>query len=293
MNRPRIVFQLSAGLQARIASAACLVVFAVTVCCCQAQTVRWKFERRVVDQQRSPITNATVEVSGHGRSLTSLNAQQDRVLHTDKKGMFAIDTRAQSLYVTITNAGFVRKQLYLDPAVVAPNGFPASGDIVLTRARKLPRPDHLDKIELATLEINNFKPGSSAWIRFRPGRVQTAPDAGALVRIERGTNGFRIICQPGTQGKALVYDAGLWEPTWRSSNAFVDEGGLTTEFLCPTRPQPSYGNDRAAFVLKTHGYWVLATLSALCGVGYEDFVVAYNLSRDNVFVNESRDTDAE
>src|SRR5262245_48984638 len=117
MSRSRIAFRSSAGLQTKVAHAGWAVVLAVTVGYCPAQTVRWKFEREVVDQQGLPITNATVEVSGHGRSLTSLNAQQDRVLHTDRKGMFAIDTRAESLYMTITNAGFVRKRLDLDPVV--------------------------------------------------------------------------------------------------------------------------------------------------------------------------------
>jgi len=164
---------------------------------------------------------------------------------------------------------------------------------VLTRARALPHPDHLDKLDPPGLEINNFKPGSAVWISFRPGRVQTVPDAKALIRVERGTNGFRITCQTGAQGKALVYEAGLWEPTWRSSNAFVDENGLTTEFLCPTGPQPSHGNDTAAFVLKTRGCWVMATVSVSSRIRREDFWISYNLSRDNVFVNESRDTDGE
>ena len=274
-------------------SYACTAIFAAITVCCDGQTVRWKFERQVVDQQGVPITNAMVEVSGHGRSLTSLYAQTDRVLHTDRKGMFAVDTRAQTLFVTITNAGFVRKRLDLDPAMVDPQGFPSSGKVVLTRAKRLPRPDHLDKIEPEALEINNFKQGSAVWIEFRPGRVQTVPDAKALIRVERGTNSFRIACQPGTQGKPLVYDAGLYAPTWKSSNAFVDESGLTTEFLCPTRPQLSYGNDTVAFVLKTRGYWVIGTLSVDRGIGCEDFWISYNLSRDNVFVNESRDTDGE
>ena len=73
----------------------------------------------------------------------------------------------------------------------------------------------------------------------------------------------------------------------------MDESGMTAEFLCPTRRQPSYGNDTAAFVLKTRGYWVIAILSVERGVGCENFTMSYNLSSDNVFVNESRDTDAE
>ena len=209
-------------------------------CYCGGQTVRWKFERQVVDQQGLPITNATVEVSGHGRTLTSLYAQQDRVLHTDKRGMFEIDTRAQTLFVTITNSGFVRKRLDLDVGFVDPQVFPSSDKIVLTRARPFPRPDRLDKIEPKPIEIGGFKQGSSVWVRFKPGRVQTVPDAKALIRIARGTNGFRISCEPGTQGKPLVYEAGLYMPTWLSSNAFVDEGGMTAEFLCPTGPKPSY-----------------------------------------------------
>src|SRR5882762_7047780 len=42
---------------------ACFAVFAAMTFCCAGQTVRWKFERQVVDQQGLPVTNATVEVS--------------------------------------------------------------------------------------------------------------------------------------------------------------------------------------------------------------------------------------
>jgi hypothetical protein len=259
-------------------------MFAVTVCHCQAQTVRWKFERQVVDQQGVPLTNATVEVSGHERSLTSLYAQKDRILHTDKKGMFAIDRRAETLCVTITNAGFVHKRLILVSGLVDVNAFPPTGKIVLTRARPLPRLDDLDKLGSETLEVNNFKHGSTVWISFRPERVHTAPDANALIRVERGTNGFRITCQAGTQGKAVRCEPGLDVETWRSSNAFADETGMSTEFMC-------IGNDTCGFLLKTSGYWVLGMLGGDSRYGNEDVAVSYTLSRDNVFGTEDMDED--
>ena len=265
------------------------LVFAATVFCCYGRSVHWKFQRQVVDQQGAPITNATVEVSAHGRSPTRGYGQTEKILHTDKAGMFSVDTSWETCFVTVSKQGFVRKRLDLDPALVDPKGFPSSGRIVLSAARKLPRKDRLDKLETQPIDINDFKQGSAVWVSFRPGRVRSIPDEKTLIRVERSTNGFRITCQPGTQGKALQYEPGLDGSMWRASNAFVDEKGLASEFVCPTPPQPSYGNDTAAFVLKSREYWVIATLSMISPIRPEDFDIGYNLSKDNVFVNDSQD----
>ena len=121
--------------------------------------------------------------------------------------------------------------------------------------------------------------------------MQPVSDPKALIRVERTDNGFKITCQSGTLGKALVYDPGLQEGSWRTSNALMDEKGLEAEFVCPTPLQSSMGNATGAFVLKTRGYWVRATLSLLSAIRDDDFGFYFDLSRDNVFVNESQDAE--